>query len=199
MSFRRKPAVASQNVSCFLRLYQVRQHEVLLYMIPGLALAEPSGPLCLTFALGWLENLIRRKFFFLLIGWEPTTWPAINCLQIMVCSYAMSSNCVNETTLFFFLWSLLHGNGSFSKIFIKKQTRWLNDKTILLNLVIAKYHDLSVSRRSIICRSRMIDLLTTDKTQYFAQPHPITVNYFHTNHLLGTLDFTGSEHCMGSL
>ena len=140
MSSQRKPAVASQNISCFLRLSQVRQHEVLLYMIPGLALAEPSGPLCLTFALGCLENLIIiwRKFFFLLIGWDPTTWPAIKCLQIMVCSCAMSSNCGNETTLFFFLWSLLRGNGSFPKIFITKQTRWLEDKTILIELSYCK-------------------------------------------------------------
>ena len=50
------------------------------------------------------------KFFFLFIGWEPNTWPAINCLQTIVCSWEMSSNCVwlqmifcscvNETTLF---------------------------------------------------------------------------------------------------
>ena len=38
--------------------------------------------------------IIRCKFFFLFIGWKPTTWPANNCLQIMVCSSAMSSNCV---------------------------------------------------------------------------------------------------------
>ena len=47
----------------------------------------------------------------------------------------------------------------------------------LLNSVIAKYRDLSVSRRSIICRSRIIDLLTTDKSRYVAQPRPIIVNY----------------------
>ena len=41
----------------------------------------------------------------------------------------------------------------------------------LLNSVIAKYRDLSVSRRSII------DLLATDKSRYFAQTHPIIVNY----------------------
>ena len=34
-----------------------------------------------------------------------------------------------------------------------------------------------MSRRSIICRSRIIDLLTTDKSRYFAQPRPIIVNY----------------------
>ena len=36
----------------------------------------------------------------------------------------------------------------------------------------------SVSRRSIICRSRIIDLLATDKSRYFAQPCHIIVNYF---------------------
>ena len=49
----------------------------------------------------------------------------------------------------------------------------------LLNSVIAKYRDLSVSRRSIICRSRrlrqIIDLLASDKSRYFAQPPPIIV------------------------
>ena len=50
----------------------------------------------------------------------------------------------------------------------------------LLNLVITKYRDLSVSRRSVIYLSlrlwQIIDLLPTDKSQYFAQPHPIIVN-----------------------
>ena len=52
----------------------------------------------------------------------------------------------------------------------------------LLNSVITKYHDLSVSRRSIICLSLrlrwIIDLLATDKSRYFAQPRPIIVNYY---------------------
>ena len=51
----------------------------------------------------------------------------------------------------------------------------------LLNSVIAKYRDLSVSRRSIICLSlwlrQIIDLLATDKSRYFAQTRPIIVNY----------------------
>ena len=49
----------------------------------------------------------------------------------------------------------------------------------LLNSV-QKYRDLSVSRKSIICLSlrlrQIIDLLATDKSRYFAQPRPITVN-----------------------
>ena len=49
----------------------------------------------------------------------------------------------------------------------------------LLNLAIAKYCDLSVARRSIIClclrHRQIIDLLATDKSRYFAQPRPIIV------------------------
>ena len=37
--------------------------------------------------------IIRCKCFFLFIGREPTTWPANNCIQIMVCSCAMSFKC----------------------------------------------------------------------------------------------------------
>ena len=55
----------------------------------------------------------------------------------------------------------------------------------LLNSVIAKYCDLSVSCRSIICLSlrlwQIIDLLATDKSRYFAQPRLIIVKYFTYN------------------
>ena len=74
-----------------------------------------------------------KQIFLSLSGREPTTWPANNCLQIMVCSCAMPSNCVwlqiifctcvKETVLFSFLRSLLSENGRsprFPKIFIKK-------------------------------------------------------------------------------
>ena len=130
--------------------------------------------------------------FLPFIGREPTTWPANNCLQIMVCSCAMSFNCfwvsfwlqilfcscVNETMFFSFLRSLLLENGRslrFPKIFLKKQTRWSNDKTI---------SELGY-RRSIICLSlrlrQIIDLLATDKSRYFAQPRPIIANYYSTS------------------
>ena len=53
----------------------------------------------------------------------------------------------------------------------------------LLNSIIAKYRDLSMSRRSIICLSlrlrQIIDLLATDKSRYFAQPRPIIVNSWY--------------------
>ena len=116
-----------------------------------------------------MSIIIRSKFFFLFIGREPTTWPANNCLQIMVCSCAMPSNCVllqiifcscvKETLLFSFFRSLLRENGRslrFARIFIKKNK--LGDRMIkqLLNSVKTKHRDLSVSRRSIICRSRRL-------------------------------------------
>ena len=48
-----------------------------------------------------------------------------------------------------------------------------NDKTIS-ELDFAKYRDLSVASRSIIClclrHRQIIDLLATDKLRYFAQP-----------------------------
>ena len=51
----------------------------------------------------------------------------------------------------------------------------------LLNSVVAKYRDLSVSRRTITCLSlrfrQIIDLLATDKPRYFAQPRPIISKY----------------------
>ena len=57
----------------------------------------------------------------------------------------------------------------------------------LLDSVTAKYRDLSVSRRSIICLSlrlrQIIDQLATDKLRYFAQPRPIIVNYYTLNSL----------------
>ena len=64
----------------------------------------------------------------------------------------------------------------------------------LSNSVIAKYCDLSMSRRSIICLSlrlrQIIDLLATDKSQYFAQPRPIIVNCRSCSQ---TLFFGGGE------
>ena len=50
----------------------------------------------------------------------------------------------------------------------------------LLSTVITYYHDLSVSRRSIICLPlrQITDLLATEKSKYFAQPRQIIVKYY---------------------
>ena len=130
----------------------------------------------------------RCKFFFLFIGRAPTKWPANNCPQIMACLCAMSPNCVwlqiifcyciSETMLFSFLRSLLHGNGSFPKIFIKK-TKLVNERE-------DNYWTL-LSQFIVICHcltDQLFDLLATDKLQYFAQPCPITIHMsnIHVTH-----------------
>ena len=77
-------------------------------------------------------------FYFLETNWYSriiSPWPANNCLQIMVFSCPMRSNCVllqiiffsciKETVLFSFLQSLLRENDRllrFPRIFIKKKT-----------------------------------------------------------------------------
>ena len=143
--------------------------------------------------INWYYHSIQM--FLPFIGREPTSWPVNNCLQIMVCSCAMSFNCfwlqilfcscVNETTLFSFLRSLLRENGRslrFPKIFLKKQTRWSNYKTIIELGYRKTDRGLSVSRRSITCLSlrlrQIIDLISSDKSRYFAQRRPILANYY---------------------
>ena len=55
----------------------------------------------------------------------------------------------------------------------------MNNKTII-GRDLAKYRDLSMARRSIIClclrHRQIIDLLATDKSRYFARPRPIIDN-----------------------
>ena len=108
----------------------------------------------------------------------------------MVCSCAMPSNCVwlqiifctcvKETMLISFLRSLLHENGRslrFPRIFIKKTNsviEWYNNYWTRLsqNIVICQ----CLADELFALASAIIDLLTTDKSRYFAQPHPIIVN-----------------------
>ena len=131
-------------------------------------------------------------------------WSANNCLQIMVCSYAMSSNrdwlqiifylWVNKIMLFSFLRPLLRENGwslRFPKIIITKQTRWSNDKTDYWT---------RLSQNIVTCRLRqIIDLLASNKSRYFAQPLPIIVNHLWVIHQLNKsvlshiLPVTGKE------
>ena len=128
------------------------------------------------------EIIIRCVFFFLSIGRQSTTWPANNCPQIMVCSCVVPSkrvllqiifcSCVIGTTFSREKWQI--ASLSCQEV-IKIWKHNLGDRMIkqLLNSVITNYHDLPVSRRSII------ELLATDKSRYFLQPRPIIVNYFH--------------------
>jgi len=64
-----------------------------------------------------------------------------------------------------------------------------SDRTIkqLLNSVIPKYRDFSMSRRSITCLrlwlGQITDPLATDKARYFTQPRSIIVNLFTCDHV----------------
>ena len=122
--------------------------------------------------------IIRCKFFFLFIGWKPTTWPANNCLQVMVCSCAVSPTvfaaelCVNETTRGTFLREKKGRSLHFPKIFIKKKTWWPNDETIIE----LGYH--KISWFASVSHISYQDLLATDKSLYFAQHRPIIVLWY---------------------
>ena len=116
--------------------------------------------------------IIRCVFSFLSIGLESTTWPANNCLQIMVCSCVVPSrrvflqiilcSWVIGTTFWTEKWQIASLSCQ-EVIEIWKQTLWPNDKTIIE----LGYHKISWF---------VSDLLATDKSRYFAQPRPIIVN-----------------------
>ena len=79
--------------------------------------------------------IIQSKFLYLSIGREPITRPAHAQFRpnVFAPKYLFYS-CINETTLFSFLQLLLHENGRslcFPWIFMKKQTRWSNDKIVI--------------------------------------------------------------------
>ena len=79
-------------------------------------------------------------FFFPSIGRESTTWPANNCLKIMVCSCVVPSkcvllqiilcSCVIGTTFWREKWQIASLSCQ-EVIKIWKQTCWSNDKTII--------------------------------------------------------------------
>ena len=108
----------------------------------------------------YIVNYHLMQFFFLFIGREATTWPANNCLQIVVCSCTVSPNCVwlqiilcwwcvNAIAL---AWKWQITNlFMYQRYSLRKQTHDRMIKTIIIiNSVIAKYSDLSVSYRSIL-------------------------------------------------
>ena len=91
--------------------------------------------------------IIRSKFFFLFIGRELTTWPANNCLQIMVRPCAKPSNCVWLQIIFCTCVKKRCFSPSYNRscmkmadyfasrgYSLKKQTQWSNDKTIIIEL-----------------------------------------------------------------
>ena len=84
--------------------------------------------------------IIRCVFFFLSIGRESITWPANNCLQIMVCSCVVPSkrvllqiifcSCAIGTPLSREKWQIASLRCR-EVIKIWRQSWWSNDKTII--------------------------------------------------------------------
>ena len=63
----------------------------------GILLSFTGGGICIIFHINII--IIRCIFSLIFIGWEPTTWPANNCLQISVLLQIIFCACVIETTL----------------------------------------------------------------------------------------------------
>ena len=91
----------------------------------------------------YIVNYHLMQFFFLFIGREATTWPANNCLQIVVCSCSVSPNCVwlqnNNIVLMMRKCDCscmkVANHFIYPKIFIKKTNSWSNDKNNNLSLI----------------------------------------------------------------
>ena len=121
--------------------------------------------------------IIRWIFSFLFIGQELTTWPASNCLQVRILLQIIFCSCVIE-----YYADRFPEQAESDLTDLVEQNNGDRMMEQLLNLVMAKYRDLSVSRSSIICLSlrlrQIIDLLATDKSRYLAQLRPI-INCLH--------------------
>ena len=97
----------------------------------------------------------------------------------MVCSFAISSNCVwLQITFRSYVKKLMADRFASRRYSLKTNLviEWKNNYWIRLSQNIV-----SASCRSIICLilrlRQIIDQLATDKSPYFAQPRPIIVNY----------------------
>ena len=91
-------------------------------------------------------------------------------LQIIFCS------CVIGTTFSKEKWQIASLSCQ-EVIKIWKQSWWSNDETIIELGYHKRSRFASVSQINYL---QIIYLLATDKSQYFAQPRPIIVNYFNT-------------------
>ena len=116
----------------------------------------------------------------------------------MVCSCTMSSNFVWLQIIFFscineprFSPSCSHSCVKMADHFAsqrytlkKKQTWWSNDKIIIVLGYRNVFWFVSVSQINYLPQPsafwQIIDLLATDKSQYFAQPCPIIVKYHYS-------------------
>ncbi len=70
--------------------------------------------------------IIRCNFFFLFIGWEPTTWSAKNCLQIMVCSCALAFDSDFATNNILLMRGCVHFREKWQLVFQEmKKSSWI--------------------------------------------------------------------------
>ena len=122
--------------------------------------------------------IIRYIFSFLFIG---RVWSANNSLKITALLQIIFCSCVIE------LRSCVKMADRFPKQAESDLTYLVDQKNgdrmikQLLNSAIAKYRDLTVVSRWIICLSlrlwQKIHLLATEKSRYFSQPRPMIVKY----------------------
>ena len=121
--------------------------------------------------------IIQCIFSFLFIGQELSMWPANNCLQINILLQITFCSCVIETKHLCENGRSFHWAGrEWCDVFSWSKEQWSNDKTIIIELGYCKISWLSASiiYLSLLLR-QIIDLLATDKSWYFAQPHSIII------------------------
>ena len=138
--------------------------------------------------------IIQRIFPSFSLARELTKWAANNWLQISVLLQITFCSCLIETTLLCEMVDQFPEQAESDLTYLvdlQKNGDWMIKQ--LLNSFIAKYCDLPVSRRSIICRSQRLDLRDTDKSQYFAKPCSIIINYCFT------AQFWASKMCSSCL
>lgn len=123
-----------------------------------------------------VTKIIIRSIFSSFHRPRAPTWPANNCLQIMFCSCVMSSFFVLLQMIFCplviscndaLMWKMADHFPELSESYLNWNIRC--EQMVLkqlLNSVVTKYRDLSLSHRSIICQ-RIINPLSNDKSRYF--------------------------------
>ena len=126
-------------------------------------------------------HVISSMYFFLPFDQEPAMWPANSCLKISVLLLVIFCSCVIEFTLLCENDRLVpQAIREWFYIFSWSKEQWSNDKTIIIEL---GYHRISlfVSVSQINNNYYHLpqplasgnDLLTSDKSWYFAQPGTI--------------------------
>ena len=115
---------------------------------------EWTGVLFVEGIKNWSLSFNASFSVFLFIGQEPTTWPANNCLQVMIYSCAMLSNCVSLQMMFC---SLSRWNHSFLLPLIILTWKWQNGRYKLRDQIIKRYYWSWLSQDILICSVAQIN------------------------------------------